>query len=417
VATEADVRGHAGREFFTTRTVAEALAGFRPARRTGAETVGLGEALHRVPAAPVAAPHPLPGFARSTVDGYAVRAADTYGVSEGLPGYLDVAGAVLMGAEPDVTVGPGTVAVMPTGGVLPPGADAVIMVEYTQEAMPGTIEVTRPVAPGEGVVRADEDAAAGAELVPAGRPLRAQDLGMLAAAGVTQVSVHTRPRVTVFSTGDEVVPPQTARLRPGQVRDATATALAALIAQAGGEACPGGIIPDDQAALEAALRGALPGSDMIVISAGSSVGARDETAIAVARLGPPGIWCHGLAIRPGKPTLLAECAGVPVIGLPGNPRSALVVFRLIGMPLLRRAGGCTSPPAEPVVRARLARDVASAAGRLDVVQVRLEDGAAVPLFGLSALLSILTAADGYVVVPEEATGLGSGTDVDVTLYR
>ena len=155
---------------------------------------------------------------------------------------------------------------------------------------------------------------------------------------------------------------------------------------------------------------------MIVISAGSSVGARDETAAAVARLGPPGIWCHGLAIRPGKPTLLAECAGVPVIGLPGNPRSALVVFRLIGMPLVRRAGGCTSPPAEPVLQARLSRDVASAAGRLDVVQVRLEDGRAVPLFGLSALLSVLTAADGYVVVPDEATGLGAGTVVDVTLY-
>ena len=397
--------------------MAEALAGFRPERRTPAETVPLGEALNRVPAAPVTAPHPLPGFARSTVDGYAVRAADTYGVSEGLPGYLEVAGAVRMGAEPDVTVGPGKVAAMPTGGVLPPGADAVVMVEYTQEAMPGTIEVTRPVAPGEGVVRADEDAASGAELVPAGRPLRAQDLGMLAAAGVTEVSVHARPRVTVFSTGDEVVPPETAELRPGQVRDATATALGALIAQAGGEARQGGIIPDDRAALEAALRGALPGSDMIVISAGSSVGARDETAAAVARLGPPGIWCHGLAIRPGKPTLLAECAGVPVVGLPGNPRSALVVFRLIGMPLVRRVGGCTSPPAEPVVRARLARDVASAAGRLDVIQVRLEDGLAVPLFGLSALLSILTAADGYVVVPEEATGLGSGTCVDVTLYR
>ena len=417
MGTEADVHGHAGREFFTTRTVAEALAGFRPARRTGAETVPLSGALHRVPAAPVTTPHPLPGFARSTVDGYAVRAADTYGVSEGLPGYLDVAGMVRMGAEPGVTVGPGTVAVMPTGGVLPPGADAVVMVEYTQEAMPGTIEVTRPVAPGEGVVRADEDAAAGAELVPAGRPLRAQDLGMLAAAGITQVGVHARPRVTVFSTGDEVVPPDTEKLRPGQVRDATATALAGLITQAGGEACQGGIVPDDQAALEAALRGALPASDMIVISAGSSVGARDETAAAVARLGPPGIWCHGLAIRPGKPTLLAECAGVPVIGLPGNPRSALVVFRLIGMPLVRRAGGCTSPPAEPVVRARLARDVASAAGRLDVVQVRLEDGLAVPLFGLSALLSVLTAADGYIVVPEEATGLGSGTDVNVTLYR
>jgi molybdopterin molybdotransferase len=379
--------------------------------------VTLAAALHRVPVAAVTAPHPLPGFPRSTVDGYAVRAADTYGVSDGLPGYLDVAGAVRMGTEPGVTVGPGTAVVMPTGGVLPPGADAVIMVEYTQEAMPGTIEVTRPVAPGDGIVRADEDAVAGAELVPAGRPLRAADLGMLAAAGVTAVPVHARPRVTIFSTGDEVVPPDTARLRPGQVRDATASALAALITEAGGEPAHGGIIPDDAGALEAALRAALGTSDVIVISAGSSVGARDETAAAVGRLGPPGIWCHGLAIRPGKPTLLAECAGVPVAGLPGNPRSALVVFRLIGMPLVRRVGGCTRPPAEPVVRAQLERDLASATGRLDVVQVRLHDGLAAPVFGLSALLSILTAADGYVIVPEEATGLDRGTEVDVTLYR
>jgi len=389
-----------GREFFTTRTVAEALAGFRPERRTAAETVALADALHRVPVAPVAAPQALPGFARATVDGYAVRAADTYGVSDGLPGYLDVVGAVRMGASPEVTVGPGTAASMPTGGVLPPGADAVIMVEYTQEAMAGTIEVVRPVAPGDGVVRADEDAAPGAELVPAGRQLRAQDLGMLAAAGVTSVAVHARPRVTVFSTGDEVVPPGTATLRPGQVRDATAVALAAMITQAGGEPQAGGIVPDDPAALEARLRAALGTGDMIVISAGSSVGARDETAAAVARLGPPGIWCHGLAIRPGKPTLLAECGGVPVIGLPGNPRSALVVFRLIGVPLVRRVGGCTTPPAEPVVRARLGRDLASAAGRLDVVQVRVADGVATPVFGLSALLSVLTAADGYVIVPE-----------------
>jgi molybdopterin molybdotransferase len=388
-----------------------------PQRRTPAETVPLGQALHRVPVAAVTAPGPLPGFPRSTVDGYAVRAADTYGVSDGLPGYLELAGAVQMGAEPSAVVGPGTVVAMPTGGVLPPGADAVVMVEYTAEAMPGTIEVTRPVAPGDGVVRADEDAVAGAELVPAGRPLRAQDLGMLAAAGVTGVVVHARPRVTVFSTGDEVVPPGTGQLRPGQVRDATATALAALVTQAGGAPVPGGIVPDDAGALEDALRGALATSDVIVISAGSSVGARDETAAAVARLGPPGIWCHGLAIKPGKPTLLAECAGVPVIGLPGNPRSALVVFRLIAAPLVRRVGGCTSPPAEPVVRARLERDLASAAGRLDVVQVQLRGGLAVPLFGPSALLSVLTAADGYVVVPEEATGLDRGADVDVTLYR
>ncbi|HEV3291239.1 MAG TPA: gephyrin-like molybdotransferase Glp [Streptosporangiaceae bacterium] len=406
-----------GREFFTTRTVGEALTGFRPARRTPAEPVPLASALHRVPVAPVTAPHPLPGFARSTVDGYAVRAADTYGVSEGLPGYLTVAGAVQMGTEPDLAVGPGTAAAMPTGGVLPAGADAVVMVEYTHEAMTGTIEVVRPVAPGDGMVRADEDAAAGAELVPAGRPLRAQDLGMLAAAGVTSVAVHARPRVTVFSTGDEVVPPAATALRPGQVRDATAVALAAMVADAGGEPVPGGIVPDDAAALETALRAALATSDLIVVSAGSSVGARDETAGVVARLGPPGIWCHGLAVHPGKPTLLADCGGVPVIGLPGNPRSALVIFRLLGIPLVRLVGGCRQPPPEPVLRARLARDLPSATGRLDVVQVQVRDGLAAPVFGLSALLSVLTAADGYLIVPEEATGLDAGTEVEVTLYR
>jgi molybdopterin molybdotransferase len=411
------IQADLGREFFATRTVAEALAGFRPGRRTPAEPVPVAAALHRVPAVPVTAPHALPGFARSTVDGYAVRAADTYGASEGLPGYLQVTGAVLMGAEPEVSVGPGTAVGMPTGGVLPPGADAVVMVEYTQQVMPGTIEVVRPVAPGEGIVRADEDAAPGAELVPAGRPLRAQDLAMLAAAGVTTVPVHARPRATVFSTGDEVVPPEVATLRPGQVRDATAVALAAMVAQAGGEPVPGGIVPDDPRALETALRAALPASDLIVISAGSSVGIRDETAGVVRRLGPPGIWCHGIAIRPGKPTLLAECAGVPVIGLPGNPRSALVVFRLLGVPLVHLVGGCTMPPPEPTVRARLARDLPSAAGRLDVVQVRVTDGVATPLFGLSALLSVLTAADGYVIIPGEATGLDAGTEVEVTIYR
>jgi molybdopterin molybdotransferase len=406
-----------GREFFATRTVAEALAGFRPARRTPAETIPLTDALHRIPAAPVTAAHPLPGFARSTVDGYAVRAADTYGVSEGLPGYLDVAGAIRMGAAPDVAVSPGTAVAMPTGGMLPPGADAVVMIEYTAEAMSGTIEVVRPVAPGDGVIRADEDAAPGTAIVPAGRPLRAQDLGMLAAAGVTSVTVHARPVVTVFSTGDEVVPPDTAALMPGQVRDATAVALAALITEAGGDPVPGGIVADDPGLLEAALRLALDGSDLIVVSAGSSVGARDETAAAVGRLGEPGIWCHGLAIKPGKPTLLAECADVPIIGLPGNPRSALVVFRLIGMPLVRLVAGCTLPPAEATVRARLDRDLASATGRLDVVQVRVSGGCASPVFGMSALLSVLTTADGYVIIPEEATGLAAGTEVDVTLYR
>jgi molybdopterin molybdotransferase len=414
-----------GREFFTVKTVSEALTGFRPERRTPVETVSLDDVLGRVPAEPIAAPHALPGFARATVDGFAVRAADTYGASEGLPSYLDLAGEARMGRPPEVDVRPGTAVAIATGAPLPPGADAVLKIEHTQHATPELLEVLRPVTPGEGMVRADEDAAAGAELIRPGRPLRAQDLGMLAAAGFTEIPVHARPRVAIVSTGDELVPAESPNaLGVGQVRDASAPALAALVREAGGEPRFEGIVPDDARALTEALRRALAestgssgGADVLVVSAGSSVGARDETAAAIASLGEPGIWCHGLAFRPGKPTLLADCGGVPVIGLPGNPRSALVVFRLIGIPIVRLVGGCTEPPPEPTVRARLARDLPSAAGRLDVVQVRLNGDEAEPLFGSSSLLSILTAADGYVVVPEAATGLAAGTDIEVTLYR
>jgi molybdopterin molybdotransferase len=266
------------------------------------------------------------------------------------------------------------------------------------------------------MVRADEDAAPGAELTRPGRPLRPQDLGMLAAAGITELPVYARPRVAIVSTGDELVPAATADLAPGQVRDSSAPALAALVREAGGDPSFAGIVPDDRDALVTRLREALQECDILVISAGSSVGARDETAAAIASLGEPGIWCHGLSLKPGKPTLLADVGGVPVIGLPGNPRSALVVFRLIGMPVVRMVGGCIEPPPEPTCHARLARDLPSAAGRLDVVQVRLSGDEAEPLFGSSSLLSILTAADGYLVVPENATGLAAGTRVEVTLY-
>lgn len=404
-----------GREFFTARTVAEALAGFRPAHRTAVEDVPLSEALHRVPAAAVTSPTDLPGFAKSTVDGYAVRAADTYGASDGLPSYVDLLGVVTMGMAPTVAVRPGGCVAMPTGGVLPDGADAVVMVEYTAETMPGTIEITRPVAPGAGLVRADEDVAAGAPIVPAGRPLRAPDLGLLAAAGVTTVAVHARPRVAIISTGDEVVPPHTPALSAGQVRDATASALAGLVVDAGGEPVIAGIVSDEPGALQDRLTQVLPSADLVVVSAGSSVGARDETAGAVAAVGD--IWCHGLAIKPGKPTLLADCGGVPLIGLPGNPLSALVVFGQVGIPLLWRLSGCETPPPAPSTRACLSRDLASAAGRRDVVQVRLRDGVAEPVFGSSALLSVLTRADGYLVVPEPATGLDAGAEIEIVLYR
>ncbi len=217
-----------------------------------------------------------------------------------------------MGRAPEVVVAPGNAVAMPTGGVMPDGADAVVMVEHTQETMPGTIEVVRPVAPGDGLVRADEDARAGVEILPAGRPLRAQDLGLLAAAGVTAVSVRARPRVAIVSTGDEVVAPATEDLAVGQVRDATASALAALVRDAGGDPDPRGIVPDDHDALAAVLRDAVASSDLVVVSAGSSVGARDETAAVVAEpgpardLGPRDRAAPGQADAAGR---LRRCAG------------------------------------------------------------------------------------------------------------
>jgi len=405
-----------GREFFTARTVARALAEFRPGHRTAAETVALEVGYGRVPSAEVRAGDALPGFDRSSVDGFAVRARDTFGASEAIPAYLEVTGAVRMGAAAEGRVDARQAIAVPTGGALPAGADAVVMVEHTQEAMPGTIEVVRPVAPGEGIVRRDEDVAPGAVIAFPGRPLRAHDVAMLAAAGVVAVQVHRRPSVAIVATGDEVVPPATPALRPGQVRDALSVSIGALVREAGGEPQPPLIVSDEPGALQAALERAVPGSDLIVICAGSSVGARDETATAVAALAGAEIWCHGLAIRPGKPTLLADRAGVPIIGLPGNPRSALVVFRVIGLPLVRRAGGWTAEHRSPSARARLTRDLPSAAGRLDVVQVRLRGDEAEPLFGPSALLSVLTAADGYLIVPEDANGVSAGEEVEVIVY-
>jgi molybdopterin molybdotransferase len=223
--------------------------------------------------------------------------------------------------------------------------------------------------------------------------------------------------VAILATGDEVVAPDTSVLSPGQVRDALSVSVGALAREAGGEPVAGAIVSDEDGALREALIAAVRASDVVVICAGSSVGMRDQTAGAVAGLPNSDTWCHGLAIKPGKPTLLAHSDGIPIIGLPGNPRSALVVFRLIGMPLVRRAGGWTAQPVLGTVRATLSRDLPSAAGRLDVVQVRLnDDRVAEPIFGSSALLSVLTAADGYLVVPEDANGLSAGETVEVFPY-
>jgi molybdopterin molybdotransferase len=240
---------------------------------------------------------------------------------------------------------------------------------------------------------------------------------MLAALGITELAVHARPVVTILATGDELIAPDAGPVGPGQVRDALSSSVGALVREAGGRAQPPQIVGDDPGLLHDALGRALTDGDVVVICAGSSVGARDETAAAVAALPGTEIWCHGLAIKPGKPTLLAASNGIPIIGLPGNPRSALVVFRLIGMPLVRRVGGWTAAHRGSSTSRRLSRDLPSAAGRLDVVQVRLSGEEAEPIFGPSALLSVLTSADGYMIVPEDANGLSAGETVEVFLYR
>ena len=398
--------------FLTVMTVAEALTALAPARRSALLRVA--PALGAVPARDVRSDEEIPPHARATVDGYAVRASDTYAASEALPAFLEVTGSVAMGRAPEGEVGPGAAMAIPTGGLLPHGGDAVVMVEHTTEPMPGHVELLRRVAPGDGVLHPGEEARPGDVLAPAGRPLRAADLGLLAAAGVTEIAVHARPRVAIVSTGDEVVPAATRALEPGQVRDACAPALAGLVQAAGGEPVLRGIVPDDAAELERVLAEAVGEDDMVVVSAGSSVGARDLTATVAGRLGE--VVCHGLAVKPGKPTLLADCGGVPLVGLPGNPRSALVVFRLVGIPLVRTVAGITVPPPAPTVRARLGRDVPSAAGRLDVVQASVRDGVATPLFGSSALLGPMARADGWFCVPEADLGLAADVEVEVSLY-
>ncbi len=259
-------------------------------------------------------------------------------------------------------------------------------------------------------VRADAGVAAGDVLAPAGRPLRAADIGLLAAVGLTVVPVRARPRVAIVSAGAR-------RLTPGQARDAISPAICALAAEAGGHAEERDILRDDAASLRAALEDALSGSDLVVVSPGSSVAARELAAVVVGSLGEPGVWCRGLAVEPGGPTLLAECAGVPVFLLPGGPLARLVIFRLIGIPLVRLLGGCSIARTPVWAPAVLSRDLPSVEGRLDVVQVKLRDGRAEPLLTEPAPLSTIAAADGCVLVPTETSNLSAGARVDVELYR
>jgi molybdopterin molybdotransferase len=415
-------------ELFTVLPPGEAFATFGRGCSPigGTETVSLDQAVGRVLVADVVARETLPSFARSTMDGYAVRAADTHGASEQSPAYLRLVGDVPTGAVADVAVGRREAVRTHTGAMLPPGADAVVMVEDTNlhpgvSAAGTEVEVLAAAAPGENVLAIGEDVRAGATAVPAGRRLRPADAGGLAALGVTTVTVRARPRIAILSTGDEVVP-VAATPGPAQVRDVNATTVAAVVTQAGGIPVPCGIAPDRADELERALRAALDVADAVVLSAGSSVSARDLTAEVVARLGSPGVLVHGIAIKPGKPTVLAICDGKPVVGLPGNPVSALVVAWRIVRPLVRLLGGEQIDDDglgdERETNALLDVPVPSRPGREDFVPCALardSDGAlhATPLFGSSNLIFTLVRADALIAIPLDRSGLGAGETVRV----
>jgi len=409
-------------EFFEVLPPDEARATWweQVTHRAGMETIRTVDALGRVTAQAITSPEALPAFRRSTVDGYAVRAADTFGASDSLPAYVQVIGEVAMGQAAVIEVQEGTALLIHTGGMVPVGADAVVMVEHTQEFSEHEIEVRKPVAPGENVLQVGEDVTTGAEILPAGHRIQPQDVGALLALGlVDDIPVRRRPRVSIFSTGDEVVPPDTTPLSLGQIRDINSGTIGALCEQAGASVQTHEIVPDHPEALYAALADALPGADMLVVTAGSSVSVRDMTAFTINRLGAPGVLVHGVAARPGKPTILGVVDGKPVIGLPGNPVSALVMFTLFGVPAIASLMEAEMPR-QARLRARVAVNVPSVAGREDHVPVRLvdRDGEmwAEPVFGKSNLIFTLVGAHGLLKVPLNTTGLREGAWGEVVLF-
>ncbi len=407
-------------EFFTVRTPPQAmeLLWLHYTPKVQPERIATADALDRVLAETLTSPQDLPEFARSTVDGYAVVARDTYGASSSLPAFLNVVGEVPMGKRSTLSLGIGDVALVHTGGMIPEGADAVVMVENTQVVDAESIEVLRPVAEGENVIQIGEDIRTGDVVLEPGRQLRPQDIGGLMALGITEIAVASAPRVGILSSGDEVVEPDQAT-EPGQVRDINSYTLASLVERAGGTPVRYGIVGDDRASLEAAVVRAYAENDIVVLSAGSSVSYRDLSVEVIDALGVPGVLAHGLSVRPGKPTIVAVCDGVPVFGLPGNPVSAMVIFDLIVAPTIRRILGGDAVVKQQV-QARLSRNVASMSGREDYVQVRLEerpDGLwATPVFGKSNLIYTLVHADGAVQIPLDSNGVREGEWVTVQMH-
>lgn len=382
------------------------------------ESLNIEDAAGRVIAVDLTAPEDIPGFNRSSVDGYAVISSDTFGASEAIPAQLILAPEVKMGEKPLFSLKAGQAAYVPTGGELPACADAVVMIEYTENFNDGFIYINKSAAPGNHVVFMGDDIRTGDVVIKAGTLLRPQDVGIIAAMGYPAIPVKRKIRVGIISTGDEIVDIKD-QPSGSQVRDINSYALYAGIINLGAQPKMYGIIKDDFNNIRQAVETALKESDVVLISGGSSVGTRDETYKVIESLGLPGILVHGIAVKPGKPTILGKIGEKAVIGLPGHPASAYSIFSVFGKQLLNVMTG-RQEELKPSVRAEMACNYPSNNGREEYLPVRIEevDGKllAYPVFGKSGLISMLTQAKGYIHISRGSEGINKGAVVEVVLF-
>jgi len=403
----------------TSEEVLEILKGFSP---VGEETIFIGEALNRVLSMEIVSREDLPYFHRSSMDGYAVRAKDTFGASETLPAFLELDGEVIMGRAPSGAVSPGKAIRISTGGMMPDGADAVIMLEYCHSLDDKTIEVTRVVSPLENVISPGDDFKKGTLIFGKGCVLRPQDLGLLAGLGIENITVFKRPKVAIISTGDEIVP-ISQMPESGQVRDINSYTLSAFCSQLGAVPVNMGLCRDNFSELGEMVAGGLEISDTLWISGGSSVGARDMTVKVLESFDDMELLAHGISISPGKPTIIARIGNKAVFGLPGHVASAMVIAEVFLNPFLARLSGETvsSDDNHYYLKAKLERNVESASGRDDYIRVKLDkrDGRyfADPIFGKSGLISTLVEAHGLVKIDRNTEGFYKGQVVDVMLFK
>ncbi len=414
--------------FFNVKSIEEVFSLVEQFPALGRENIEVASACSRILAVDLVAKRDMPGFRRATMDGYAVHAASTYGASESSPAWLELAGTISMGQVPDFALEPGQAAQISTGGMLPKGADSVVMVEHTEAVDEGSVEIYKSVAPLQHVIDASEDFAKEDIVISAGTFIRPQEAGLAAGLGFLELSVYQVPKVGIISTGDEIIP-ITEEPVPGKIRDINSYTLAGFIEEAHCIPVRYGIINDDPKVLKKACEQALEECDMVLISGGSSVGTRDYTVEVLSSMADTQILVQGMSVSPGKPTILAKSGNKPVWGLPGQVVSAMVVVKIIVIPFLHRLQGYKKPVRQIRVPAKLTRNVSSAQGRRDFVRVILENEQigngqsgsnlgrmlARPVLGKSGLIRTMIHADGLLEIGENVEGLEKDSLVDIIL--